>query len=420
MRLSGAYVLRVFQHVIDAFGDVRAGLLMQVINAANVATLVHTKEGRRAAGPDGTFPDGVRKPISIARLADTTGLPFESTRRIVHRLIDGGACVRVEGGVIVPRAVLERPATVHAVMANVGYARRFVRDLQAVGMVDHAASGWPSAREAHPDDAAFARAVAIVSTEYVVRFLGLLTDIYGDIRAGVVALTIFAANKAYLDAPTGEGWRYAGIDENPPDSMRKPVSVAGVAGSLGLPYETARCQVQRLIHGGVCLRVEGGVIVPQAFQARPKVAAAMLTNVAYVRKFAHDLRTLEERRPPWSGEPLSAQQRFMLDENVRRYVVQLEDEPNVKTRDILRRLLIAEEDRYGTQHERLERANTLISEGEDRISRMTSELQRLCDQGGDAARVREGERVLANTRNIIAITQEYRRALLDGLERSGL
>jgi DNA-binding Lrp family transcriptional regulator len=296
MRISSAYALRAFQQAIDAFGDIRAGMLVQMINAANVGGLVRTEEGRRAAGPDGTFPDEARKPISIARLADAAGLPFETTRRIVHHLVDQGVCIRVEGGVVVPRALLERPASFDAVMANVGYARKFVRELHATGLIDDAAAARAVGRQAHPDDAAFMRALAISSADYVLRFLGLLTDIYGDIRTGVIAQSIFSASKAHLDQRTGEGWRYAGIDEIPPDSVRRPVSIARLAESLGLPYETARCQVQRLVKGGVCARVEGGVIVPQSFWARPEVARAMLANVAYVRKFVHDLLALEERR----------------------------------------------------------------------------------------------------------------------------
>jgi hypothetical protein len=74
--------------------------------------------------------------------------------------------------------------------------------------------------------------------------------------------------------------------------MRKPVNVAGLAESLGQPYETMRCQVQRLVRAGVCMRVDGGVIVPGAVLENPAAMRAMLANVTHVRRLVRDLGSL--------------------------------------------------------------------------------------------------------------------------------
>jgi DNA-binding Lrp family transcriptional regulator len=296
-RLSGTYVLRAFQMAIDAFGDIRAGLLVQVINAANTAPLANTETAWRVVGPDGTFPDDIRRPISVSRLADATGVPFESVRRIVRRLIDEDVCIRVEGGVIVPRRVIEGPETARAVMANVGYVRRTVRDLLAAGLTEAASVDPALAGEEPSCDPATVRAVAGRSIDYVLRFLGLLPEMFGDVRAGVVAVTILAANTDHLDKPNGEGSRYAGLDENPPDDVRKPISVSRLAGTLGIPFETMRRQVGRLVDGGVCLRVAGGVIVPAAVMEGPAALRAKTANVAYVRKFLRDLQAVSGPAP---------------------------------------------------------------------------------------------------------------------------
>jgi DNA-binding Lrp family transcriptional regulator len=317
-RLSSEYVLRAFQLMIDPFGDIRTGLLVLAINTANVAALVHSDEGRRAAGPSGTLSDAVRRPISIARLAESTGLPFESTRRIVQKLIYAGDCSRVEGGVIVLRATVERPSIAHAVTVNVGYVRRFVRDLRAAGLGAVGRSGGAPTSSGSGAHAAGARTVSVFSGEYILRALELLADAYGDIRAGIVAQTIVTANTAHLDARRGEGRRYAGIDETPPDEARRPISVARLAESLGLPYETTRGQVRRLIDVGVCVQLDRGLIVPGAVLERPAAVRSMLENVGYVRKFVRDLQavgfdaTLQEphqgaaagpQRPPPSPSP---------------------------------------------------------------------------------------------------------------------
>jgi DNA-binding Lrp family transcriptional regulator len=292
-RLSGEYVLRAFQLTIDAFGDVRAGLLLQAINNANIAGMIHKADGRRVAGPAGIYPDEARRPVSIARLADSAGVPFESARRIVRRLIADGACEQVEGGLIVPSRTLERPPIACISLTTLGYVRRFVRDLEAVGLVEEAPPA-ERGRGTEGDEAgvALASRIAPLSNEYVLRALQLLGATYGDVRLGIVAQTIVTANTAHLDGRGGEGWRYAGIDEAPPDAARKPVSVARLAESLGVAYETMRGQVRRLTAAGVCIRVAGGLVVPQAVLETPAATRATLTNVDNVRKFVRAVQTI--------------------------------------------------------------------------------------------------------------------------------
>jgi DNA-binding Lrp family transcriptional regulator len=301
-RLSGAYVLRVFQMMIDNFGDIRVGLVAQVIHTANTAHLDPlTRAGRRAAGPDGLLPDELRRPISVNRLSESTGLPFESTRRIVQRLIDKGHCARVEGGVITPRSTLAGSEQGDMVITGLGYTRKFVRELQAIGLADAAAAAWTQLpREA--DEAALARGVSRVTAEYLLRALHTLTHTYGDIRSGIVARTIVIANTGHLDTRQGDGWRYAATDGPPiPDELRRPISISGLAESLGVPYETMRARVQRMIDAGVCRWVEGGLIVPEAVFETPGAINAALANVADLRKLVSDMRRFSASLSPDEG-----------------------------------------------------------------------------------------------------------------------
>jgi hypothetical protein len=291
-RLSAEYVLSCFQLLIDTYGDIRSGLLVTAINTANVAHIdFHADEGRRAAASDGLVYDDARRPVGVASLAVATGLPLPATRRIVQRLIDAGDCVGVDGGVIVPRAVFERPETVRLAEANVRNASDFVRRLLARGLVEEAPAVTPSSHATVGGGAMF-RAVIRQSAEYGLRAFRLLVATYGDIQAGIVAQAIVNANTAHLDAPMGDGWRYAGIDQPPPDEVRRPISVSGLAKSLGLPYETLRRQVRRLVEAGVCVHVEGGLIIPMAVVEQPATASALLANVRYVRAFVRNLWAL--------------------------------------------------------------------------------------------------------------------------------
>jgi hypothetical protein len=150
------------------------------------------------------------------------------------------------------------------------------------------------------DDAAVARIISRLSSEYILRAMQLLIEAYGEIRTGIIVQTIVTANTAHLDTRGGEGWRYCGLDETPPDEVRRPISIARLAESLDLPFETTRRHVQRLIETGVCVRVEGGVIVPRTVLDQPAAARAALANVGYVRKFVRDVQAagLESRARP--------------------------------------------------------------------------------------------------------------------------
>jgi DNA-binding Lrp family transcriptional regulator len=295
-RLSSEYLLRVIQLTVEVFGDVKLGLVAQAIGAANTAHFNTPREawGRRAVGSGSLLPNEVRRPISISALAASTGLPFETTRRAVQRLIESGACLRVEGGVIMPIEAVRRPMIAQAVVANFGYVRRFLRDLEAAGFVGGAAR-WTQQADDALGDTVDARVVGRLSGEYLLRALQLLIDAYGDIHDGILAHTIVTANTSHLDARGGEGWRYAGVDQAPPDDERRPISVARLAESLGLPFETTRRHVGRLMDAGVCIRIEGGLIVPQAVLERPAAARSALANVGYVRRFVRDVLASSER-----------------------------------------------------------------------------------------------------------------------------
>jgi hypothetical protein len=291
-RLGAEYVLGCFRLLIDRHGDIRSGVLLMAINAANVAHIdARTEEGRRAAAADGLVQDEERKPVSVTRLAAITGLPLGSTRRIIEHLIEVGDCIRVDGGLIVPRAVYERPESGRLAMANLRHVSEFVRELLRRGLVPETPAMMP-AWQMPVAQRALAAVVVRQSAEYCLRALRLLADIYCNIRAGIVTQAIVTANTAHLDGPMGEGWRFAGLHQPPPDEVRRPVSATEIARSLGVPYETLRRQVRRLIEAGVCIRVDGGLIVPMGVLEQPAAYRAMLANVRYVRNFVDILRAL--------------------------------------------------------------------------------------------------------------------------------
>lgn len=141
------------------------------------------------------------------------------------------------------------------------------------------------------NDAALTRRVSRVSNDYLLRALRLLTDIHhGDIVDAIICQAIIAANTGHLNDtrdPLDEAPGSAGL---PADGARKPISILALAGSLGLPFETTRRHVNRLIEIGSCQRVKGGVIVPAGALADPRFLQAAETNLAYVMRFVRGLK----------------------------------------------------------------------------------------------------------------------------------
>jgi len=135
-RLSTDYVLRVLRLLADLQnGQLLSAIIVLGIVAANTGYLNQTEDPTLlSAGPTGLPPDEARRPVSVLSLSASLGLPFETTRRHVNKLVIAGACQRVKGGVIVPASALDNPAFLQAAEQNLAYAAHFVRGLRRTGL----------------------------------------------------------------------------------------------------------------------------------------------------------------------------------------------------------------------------------------------------------------------------------------------
>lgn len=101
-------MLETFSACIDIFdGDSTAMLIFftifqySVSRRTNGATLL-------TSGIEGV-PDALRRTVSILSVADYLGLPYETTRRHVLKLVDRGYCVRKgKREFLIPSAILSR------------------------------------------------------------------------------------------------------------------------------------------------------------------------------------------------------------------------------------------------------------------------------------------------------------------------
>ncbi len=132
------------------------------------------------------------------------------------------------------------------------------------------------------------RLVARLSADYMLRSLKMIGDLAeGELLTGLVNLALVQANVGHLD-PTGSP--FDGLDSVPPDEVRRPVSVLALSASLGLPYETTRRHVAKMVATGQCLRVKGGVIAPTAAVDDPRRAEMLEQNLINLKRLYRNLR----------------------------------------------------------------------------------------------------------------------------------
>lgn len=144
--------------------------------------------------------------------------------------------------------------------------------------------------ETPPDEDELSRVVTRISSAYFMRSLQLIASLLdGEVLTSLIFQAIVTANTQHLDgtaAPEG----YRGDGAPPPDDLRRPISVLALSNSLGLPFETVRRHVNKLLADGYCRRVKGGVIIPQQVLESEFVKKLRRENLANVRKLMRDLR----------------------------------------------------------------------------------------------------------------------------------
>jgi hypothetical protein len=119
----------------------------------------------------------------------------------------------------------------------------------------------------------------------------MLTEHYGpDLLTAVVHRAIVDANISHLEQDPETSARFASLDAVPPDELRRPVSVSAIADSLGVPFETTRRHVNKLIAAGLCQRCGAGVIVPASALDTPAVNQGAVANMANLRRLFRALK----------------------------------------------------------------------------------------------------------------------------------
>lgn len=227
-------------------------------------------------------PDSVRRPISVSALAASLRLPFETVRRRVARLTAEGVVDVSRRGVLFSQRALRSPGHGVALHRNYRCVRSLYRRLKKIGVIDQ--MGLPAPKsEIAADAAPPLRIVLRLSADYFLRMMETLTAYVGDPISGFVLMAVVQGNTRDLpdevrggDAPGPLGFV--------PDSLRRPVRTVEVATELGMPHESARRRLARLVADGRCRAEGAGFVVPAEVLARPGMMDALGRNQAALQR----------------------------------------------------------------------------------------------------------------------------------------
>lgn len=107
------------------------------------------------------------------------------------------------------------------------------------------------------------RALGRASADYLLRSLNLIRKATnGNLVDGLICLAVARGNLAQFLGDENFERAYGAIDTVPPDEMRRPVTIRGLAEFLDFPYETVRRNVLRLAEKGLLEKRAGGYVVP--------------------------------------------------------------------------------------------------------------------------------------------------------------
>lgn len=271
-RLANAFSLELVKlgghgrEVVDA-------LLRAAILHSNLAHLSRDAEFQRRYATFGADPpDSLRRPATVNAIATSLQLPFETVRRRVSGLVDAGVCAATRGGVIVPQALTS--AEFYGRNLNLQYEK-----LQALYERLRAIDVLPCPERVEPwRGEPPVRLAGRLVVEFVLRFVEAPLGEVGDPVTTLTGLEIIQANtEAWADTEAGQDG--AEPESFVPDARRTPVSVAELGARLGVPGETIRRHVARLVEADLCRRVPGGYIVPAETLATPVVMTFAARNL---------------------------------------------------------------------------------------------------------------------------------------------
>ncbi|MBP7651412.1 MAG: hypothetical protein KA085_09675 [Phenylobacterium sp.] len=135
-RLSMDYVISIYSAVLRGGShDPLDALILSTVAVANVAHLSSDLAlSLRYGAIDQPEPFEIKRPISRNAVALSLGLSYETTRRRIQKLIDAGALIDTEDGLVGANEVLNPEMVLAMAKQNATLLRRMVRLMREAGV----------------------------------------------------------------------------------------------------------------------------------------------------------------------------------------------------------------------------------------------------------------------------------------------
>lgn len=261
-RLSFAFLLDEMSNGVAGLEPLDA-LLVLAVNQANIAPLTRDHDARTRYGQLETpAPDVERRPVSINAVAASLGLPFETVRRRIRRLVEPGVCAISGDGVLVPATFLASPTYLTSVLVGHYRLRDFYFELAAAGLIEDLP---PSSYELEDDIPM--RAAARLLSDYVLRTSEGLMREAGNVIGALILTALIAAA--------------LGDD--------RAFSVRAISDRLKLPAETVRRHMVQMAEDGLCARTSMGVTLTKESLARRGLQLLFTDNATHLHRLLSGL-----------------------------------------------------------------------------------------------------------------------------------
>lgn len=245
---------------------------------------------------------GPARVFSVRAIAQSMGIPYETTRRKIAELEAAGMARRVDTrGYTVSPQTFEGEAYRAECEATWRALQRLIADLRTLDFDFGAFSGGSSLAGArHLARADLVEAAAVLVNDFILRVLESGVQPHGSMLDSAVISTLILTNAELLTNDRELAWQYSGATTPPPDHLRRPATITEVASALGLSHETVRRRFRRYCGLGWAKRVTGGYLLTverlqqaDVLNSGLMVSQRFLQLVQSLRQLGVDVATLD-------------------------------------------------------------------------------------------------------------------------------
>ena len=249
-------------------GDLLCRLVFAAVSNAGLSPLMQNSEhARQVFEARDSLDDEQLRPVSINAIAQSFEIPYETVRGCVARLIKNGFCRRVGGGIIAPAEIQRRPQ-----LTEVERQVSLILDETLASFVGIGLDFDQIAMMGGAGESAFnqppAGQVSWIAADFMLRSIEISASVFGDFTTSFTFIGVMTANTRAITYDAAQAWAYAHAHTPPPDAARIPVSIRSLSEQIGVPFETTRRHVNRLVKSGHLLRLGDGVIIPTEVMQR--------------------------------------------------------------------------------------------------------------------------------------------------------